>query len=287
MPQPQNPIDRLKRMPYSHIEYGKTNGCYSIEMSSDDYHLDRHHISSSGCKVLLRSPAHFQAYRNAIQKEPTAPQRLGSALHCAVLEHERFEQEYIKFDGDRRGSAWTSFKMQHSGKEVLNTQEWQAVSGMRDAIEKFQMFPVGGLVRGGSSEKSIFFEDEETSVPCKIRCDSVNPHLILDLKTTDDARDHAFVRQTMKLQYDLQAAMYVEGCRHFFGRTLPFYFVVVETHPPFGVMVHKAGESVIEIGFRKWRKSLELYKSCMDANAWPSYADPLSVLELPHWAQEK
>lgn len=265
-------------------EYGKTQGCYSMQMSNADYHADRRYLSSTGCKTLLRSPAHFQHYLHGPRKEATAAQRLGSALHCAVLEPGRYLTDYRVFDGDRRGSTWTAFQAAHAGCEILTRTESQLVGGMRDALMECQAFPLAALVRNGDSEKSIFFVDEETGVPCKIRCDSVSPHLILDLKTTDDARGESFSRQLMKLQYDLQAAMYQEGCRQFYGNRLPFYFVVVEIQPPHGVMVHRAGETVLECGFRKWRKALSVYTECRETEIWPGYAEAAHVLELPHWS---
>jgi hypothetical protein len=189
----------------------------------------------------------------------------------------------VRYTGERRGTLWQAFREKHAGNEVLTPAEWESVRGMAEAIREFDAFPIDAMIKAGSSEKSIFFSDE-SGVKCKIRCDSVSPHLIIDLKTTDDARPGAFLRQAMKLEYDLQAAMYQEGCRQFYGRSLPFYFVVVETQAPFGVMVHRAGDTLLEAGFQKWKKALAVYQHCAEQDSWPSYHSALSVLEIPHWA---
>jgi hypothetical protein len=273
----------MRIQPGVSIEHGATAGCVSFEYSNTAYHADRRYVSSTGCKYLLRSPAHFRAYLDGPKAESTASQRLGSAVHCAFLEPDRFNAEYVQYSGERRGAEWKDFQSRNPTSEILTRTEFLAVTGMRDSLLSFKEFPLAELVRAGASEKSIFFEEEETGVLCKIRCDSVSPYLIVDLKTTDDARADAFARQAVRLQYDLQAAMYAECCRQFYGGRMPFYFVVVETRPPFGVMVHRAGDTVLEIGYRKLRTALERYQKARKENIWPSYQDPLSVLELPSW----
>ena len=73
--------------------------CYSNEL----YHAYAA-ISKSDLDLLHKSAAHYRANKTA-PREETADMRLGTALHCSVLEPERFTSTYIVVEGDRRTKA--------------------------------------------------------------------------------------------------------------------------------------------------------------------------------------
>ena len=50
-------------------------------------------LSFSSCKAFSQSPAHFVAYKERKQHE-TPAMRLGTAVHMAVLEPEKFGERY-------------------------------------------------------------------------------------------------------------------------------------------------------------------------------------------------
>ncbi|MEM9194841.1 MAG: PD-(D/E)XK nuclease-like domain-containing protein [Myxococcota bacterium] len=54
-------------------------------------------------KLMARSPAHYAAYQDLT--EPTAAMRLGTAVHALAL-----GGDLIRYDGERKGNAWQSFK---------------------------------------------------------------------------------------------------------------------------------------------------------------------------------
>lgn len=263
------------------VEPGVSQHCYSAEMSNEDYHSLPDSVSCSGLKEVLRSPAHYQAYLNDRREDSGI--NIGTALHCAALEPHVFDNDYIVYSGRRAGKAWEEFKEQNPGKLIMSESESLQVSGMLASIKDFSDFPLWNALRKGQSEKSIFWTDPETGIKCRIRTDSLNPFTILDLKTTDDARPEKFLRQIMSMNYDLQAAMYTEGVRHFLGKTLPFCFVAVETGSPHGVWLMPAGETVIRSGMKKFRRALSVLKNAQDTDNWRCYEQAVSVIELPDW----
>ena len=264
------------------VQQGVTPGCFHMDVTSDEYHSLPDSVSCSGLKHLLRSPAHFQAYLN--NREEGKP-NIGTALHCAVLEPEVFEETYTFFTGDRRGKAFTAFAENNVGKIVLSEKEWITVNRMVNAIMTFDEFPLWEALRRSKREMSVFWADEETGVQCRVRFDALcSPFAILDLKTTTDARPEMFIKQAVRLDYDLQVAMYTEAARRFTGELLEFNFVAVEEDDPNGVWLMPAGQSMLDNGWRKFRKALELYKRCSETGVWPKYTNARTTLELPRYA---
>ena len=69
-------------------------------MPAEQYHATDA-VSASLLKQIAKSPAHAKAYLSQ-QQEPTAAMLFGTAFHCAVLEYEKFTQQYAVFVGDKR-----------------------------------------------------------------------------------------------------------------------------------------------------------------------------------------
>lgn len=252
--------------------------------SNDQYHADRTAVSCSVLKEILRSPAHMKAYREAPNIE-TNSRLIGNALHASVLEPEMFEQTYIEWrEGNRTGKAYTQFVADNEGKSILKPEEMTKILRMRDSILSFSEYPIGQLLKEGQNEQSIIWTDEATGVRCKIRPDNENQFCLLDLKTTDDARPYAFVRNSVRMMYDMQAAMYQEGVYATTGEKKDFYFIAVEDEAPYSTWVHQASSGMIASGMEKFRKALNAYKTCLETGEYPGYPMPSSIIEWPSYA---
>ena len=110
------------------------------------------------------------------------------------------------------------------------------------------------------------------------------PFANFDLKTTTDARPEQFIKQAVRLDYDLQAAMYTEAAYRFTGEVLPFIFVAVEQDAPNGLWLLTAGQSMIDNGWKKFRRALSTYKTCKESGFWPGYTNAQTTIELPRYA---
>jgi hypothetical protein len=77
-----------------------------LQLTNEAYHSDTSRISNSGLAVVGRSPAHYFAKYLAADRKPaveTPALIMGSAVHCAVLEPDRYGLAYCgKFQGERR-----------------------------------------------------------------------------------------------------------------------------------------------------------------------------------------
>jgi hypothetical protein len=265
---------------------GATPGCYSMDISDEDYHTKFAGASSSALKKMLRSPAHYRAYMSEEDKDSSS-RMFGRAVHALLLERARFADKFAVWTGGRRaGKVFDDFAAANPGKTLLTEDEHHRATEAALALRENSQFPLGLWLDGvpatggyeavpaASTETSIFWIDEETGLPCKARIDAHNglpTPAAIDAKTTDDARTNSFMRQLFKLDYDLQAAHYRAALRAFYGTDYPFLFAVVEDQAPYATNIIGLDADVLANGEAKRRHALNLLKKCQDSNEWPSY----------------
>lgn len=267
-----------------------------IGMSNADYHA-LPSVSSSQLKTILRSPAHYKAayLSGAPRKEPTASMVLGSLTHTLFLEPEQYGSEYIiapKWDArTTEGKAIrAAFIDAAEGKTVIDADQLATAQAMADALCGHQIHEA---MTGGHAEASIFWTDDQTGLACRIRpdyhiapCDMWPTGLIIDVKSTDDARADAFARTCVIFGYDLSAAMYCDGFQTHYGTDEPplFLLLVVERDSPHAVACYECSPEMLDKGSEKYRKALELLTICKLSGEWPGYDSGIQLLNLPKWA---
>lgn len=266
-----------------------------LDMPAAEYHT-HHAVSNSQLSEIARSPAHFRARLDGARVIAETPaMRLGTALHCAVLEPERFAAEYVGAPdfGDGRTKAAkeakAAFETEHAGKLVLSSDEHEAVLGMSASIasRKTPSFLLGRSIR---REASVFWVDAETGIECRARPDALSDdsRVIVDIKTTDDASEGAFERSIAKWRYHVQAAFYLDGVEAATGtRPDAFAFFVVERSAPYACAFYVLDADALNIGQRDYRARLSALKECRANKQWPGYPDELRIVSLPAWAKRE
>lgn len=265
------------------------------DMPNAEYHAHPA-ISKSGLDDIARSPAHFYARRLDPNREPrvaTKAMDFGTAVHAAVLEPERFEADYIiapKFDRRTKAgkAAAEDFEEQNRGRLWLPRDEYDACRRIRDTVRGNSV--VSLVLDKGAAEQSMFWTDPETGVACKCRPDwlSGDGAVIVDVKTTEDARAEAFARSIVTYRYFVQAPFYLDGVEQTTG-TAPdiFAFIAVEKSPPYAVALYFADSQMVEFGRAEYRRNLQAYKAARDSNAWVAYPEELMPISLPRWAMTR
>ena len=286
---PPPTIPELEVPDFPGVIRGTAEGSFSLPISNFDYHNIPSHISHSGMRELLRSLSHYATY---IQEKDSAESKVnfGSAAHSYVLEPEEFKKQYVVFDGRRQGKIFAEFKAANPGAQILNLDEMARIVGIGTSLKTFRDFPLPDAIRIGESEKSIFWVNEETGVPCRVRLDSLNPFAIFDLKTIDDARPEKVIKQIMQMDYDLQAYMYGDGVHAFTGKRLPFNFLFAEDKAPHGIWLYAAGSTLLASGREKFLRGAEAFKKFRAAGqlTFPQvYPGAFSVIEAPQWRRRE
>jgi exodeoxyribonuclease VIII len=247
-------------------------------------------ISKSGLDKIHRCPAWF---RHCLDNPPeqTAAMRLGSAVHTAVLEPEKFDAEFVVAPVvDKRTKKgkeqWAEFCEASAGKDVLTGQEGETIQRIRDAVFAHPAARAC-LQVPGQAEKSVFWRDSATDELCKCRPDWWrNDGIIVDLKTTRDAAPESFSKSAYQYRYHVQAGYYMDGLELATGeRPRGFVFIAVETAPPYLVSVYAADDQMVLFGQVQYRKDLDLYAQCKAKNMWPGFPEEVLSLHLPPWAK--
>lgn len=246
--------------------------------------------SNTALKLVGRSAAHYKEWLDAREETPTDAMLLGSALHCAALEPERFAREYVVAPdfGDRRfkeakakHAAWLA---DHTGKTSLDREDGAAIVGMVASIRKHPK--AGPLLAEGASELTMLWTDAATGIRCKGRADHYAPRFrtVLDIKTTEDARDFAFAKSVANLGYHQQAAFYSEGFETVGAPIDAFVFVAIEKTPPHNLKLHMLDGEALARGALEVRRSLEAMRACVESLEFSGYDSEINIISLPRWA---
>lgn len=225
-------------------------------------------ISKSDLDLVNKSPDLLEWVMNA-PAVPNDTADIGNAVHCALLEPDRFSSEYVRIPAfDKRTKAGKelseTFKQSNKNNTVLSADDFDMVLAMRDSV---LAHPLANklLTSLGQSEASIFFDVD--GVKCKCRPDRiVEPsvfgcHIIADVKTTDDI--DKFQYSIRDYRYHVQDAYYSEGYRQLTNDLPRFLFVVVGKKRVFGrhpVRVFELTQDDKDEGRAEFMADLERYQ---------------------------
>lgn len=270
-------------------------GVWRLKMETGIYNLTRDEydaldaVNASLLKACDRSMAHGKAYLDGHRKE-SAAMAFGSAYHLFVLEPELFAARYSIIPKMRRaGKAWDEAVENAGGdpERILFDTDRDELEAMRAALLSESRRRALTATRG-RYEVSLVWIDAETGLPCKARMDKVIESLgvIVDLKTTSDARPHAFFGDAARYGYDLQAAFYMDGLHAITGKEHDFAFLAQESDAPFASMMYTAtfGGDMHQIGRAKYRPLLARVAEAQQTGQWPGYGDEPVEVVIPQWS---
>lgn len=248
--------------------------------SNAEYHADPA-ISASHLHAVARSPHHYWSRYldpNRLPVEPTAAMRLGTLVHCAVLEPDQLQLRYgvVPDRRSKEGKA-AAERMAANGIEGVTAGDMMTAQCMADAVHRHPA--AAALLANGKAEQSFWWDDLPTGMRCKCRPDWYNGTTIVDLKTTTDASPAGFARSVVQYRYHVQANHYLAGT--FAER---FVFIAVEKIYPFAVAVYELDTIAMQHGEALRRADLATIADCRATQEWPGYSDTCQALSLPQWA---
>jgi hypothetical protein len=266
-----------------------------MEQMSNAEYRKREGISASDLKRMMKSMATWKYEKDHPDETDSPAFKFGRAYHKLMLEPDDFDNEWIvapKFDRRTKEGkeAAAAFEKQAEGKEVIDEETYTTLLEMQQALYET---PFVKLLIKGDHEKSFFWTDEKTGIPCKCRPDSFgqvkDQYICVDLKTATDADTDRFMKDSLKYGYDIQAAHYCIGLESIFKKPFKFVFIAQEKTAPYLVNVLEADEYFMQSGRDLRNDLLEKYKECVAADKWPGYMDEnskINSLSVPAWLKE-
>lgn len=250
-------------------------------------------VSNSALKEFARSPRHYRAWVDGLDKESPALD-FGRAFHCALLEPARYPIDFPvmpEFSG--KGSvamreAW--FESQPKDAQPIMQDAAEKIAAMLRSVYEHPI--AGRIVVDGQAEVTAVWRDSETGLWCKSRADYYQParRFLLDVKTCRDASPDGFARAIADYRYHVQQAMYVEAWQECDTPIQHYVILAIESEPPHCCATYTIDVAAESRGFELLYREREALAQCLAAAAadnayrWPAYTDKTLRLSLPRWA---
>ncbi len=236
-------------------------------------------LSYSELKLLFTMvPAECKAYREE-PRDVTPAMQFGTLFHLAILEPDKFKEgisHCVRPEGmsfvTKEGKAWRDA---HAGIPMLTSDgalSKKAIEGMRESI--LSMPEARRVLEWrGNNEVAIFAEHPQTGMQLKGRCDKMSEDdkgtpVIIDLKTTDDAR--FFERKAVDMGYFLQDPYY-RLLSNLNGIDPLFIFIVVSTKIPHYCRIGTLTPNAQARNMERVEELLAIYSKLIEKNYWPAH----------------
>lgn len=260
-----------------------TFGVFVAGMPESVYH-SMPGVSNSGLNWVNRSLAHYAA-RDEFQS--TRAMEIGTAFHTALLEPQRFKDEYMILEGIdvRTKSEYKQAAKARGADKVLTEPEGKKVKVMLGAVIN-NPDAMEVLDKEGHAELSAFAVDPETGVMIRCRYDWITTEEpeSLDIKKTQDARERAFSRSIHAYRYYCQDAMYSHIFELIEGYPLKRYqFLAIEEQPPCANVVYELDVLAKKYGRDEYRAALLKYAEAVERDEWPAYPETRGLIGLPEY----
>ena len=251
-------------------------------------------LNNSSLSHLARSYKHFRHQQETRREKQSAALRFGTLAHAGVLEPERLLELYCILPDFTEGidsknpratkeyktkvKAW---EQKHKNLTAITPQEYDRMLGVSQSIHSDAV--ARAAFQDGKAEVTLIWRDPLLGRMCKARPDYVKAevNLICDLKTTRDAAD--FERAIANYGYDRQAAFYLRGAQILGYDMESFFFVAVETEPPYGVRAAPLDKDTLEDGRKQIEQLLAELAECELKDTQSGYKHP-DTFAKPKWA---
>ncbi len=259
-------------------------GNYYIGMPDNVYHKTSGFISKSSLAQLGKETP-FRFF-NSKQRDQTPAMKMGTALHCAILEPEKFEASYLLMP-DVRVKTLKAYKdavKENPEMEILNGSDAKNLQGMINAV-------MGNdaarelLELDGWNEISGFHTDAESGVNLRHRFDKLSKCGVgVDLKKTQSVHIDDIAKTINDYRYDMQDSLYSDAYKEITGLEIKaFYFIFVEEKYPHQVAVVYLDDVSKQVGRDRYKELIVDYCFYVDNKKAINNNSQISMISLPEY----
>ena len=250
---------------------------------SDAEYFAAEGLSHSDTKLLARSPAYYRYVKTTGDREMKSEYDFGHAVHELLLGKGGGIEVIDANDWRTKAAKEARDEARAAGRAPMLQHEYDKAKACADGV---RLHPFARMILDGMdhAELARFWDDGDVRRKAKI--DAVIGRCGVDVKTTDNADTEAFGRSAGKYGYATQNSWYEDALTACLGIDDPgFLFLVVEKNPPYLVNVIQLDRYDVELGAKRNRQMIDLYRQCRDADTWPAYGDGINQAQLPRWAE--
>ena len=256
-----------------------------------DYHADNEGRLSSTIarQLVMRTPAHAKAMLDGQLTFDSDAMTVGTAVHQMLLRDDRLA--VLPFDSYRTKEAQAERDVARANGRVPILRD------KFDEAREIAQHVNGQILEAGvkpipfteGTAEHVIRWDANENVGCRSLVDWLRDDRLFidDLKTTGDASPEKFRRAVFNLGYDIQAAFYTRAVECAYGVTPTFRFVVVETTPPYPVVIYQLSARAMASANVKVDAAIQLWHECQQSGEWPAYTRELVEVDIPGWASDE
>lgn len=271
-------------------------------ISIQDYHENKTHISATQIKYAKTSLRHFDWYVTGKLPREDRPQfHFGNAFELALLSPKEYlqsvavlpDQQWVDeiktINEDSKNPRNTNyykdrckkFMEENEGKYIIKDSGEQSFDVIEEMLSScLQDSTIQALVKNTEYQLSLFWTDPETGLKLKTRPDICKrkKNVVVNLKTTLDGSPAAFSADLKKYEYPLQACIEMMGCTEtgLMDRIDNYFWLVVEKVPPFNATIYEFAESDIKACMDSTKYHLNKIAKGMNENRFPGYTQEAS-----------
>lgn len=171
----------------------------------------------------------------------------------------------------------------------VNEKEWALICDMGRALVADA---AAAAVMDGVPEVSMAWQDDETGIWCLARPDTVSfSGMTTDYKKMS-AKGGAFNERVVDnaitlFGYDMQGGFACEGFEILTGHWPDFGIVAQGDVAPHSVILREICDEDLQIGRFRNRRSLRLFRDCLESGHWPGPGETTGIYRRPKWQHER
>jgi hypothetical protein len=229
-------------------------------------------LSYSALSAFIKSPRHY--YKYVTDKETTEAMEKGKRFHMAILEPDKYKEQYFVFDdtdkvkeiGGKSPRATTKYKewkieylRAKGNKKEISKKEHDTYEAMQKSLQMHSVTKNFMLDKLSENEKSFTYEEDNYMITGKI--DKASKGYTVDFKKVADASYNKIKWDIERNNYDIQGVNYSKG-----NNTSNHYIVFIDEGCNITVVLAEL-ETLIRWE-EKYNTALDNFTKCIENDSW-------------------